>query len=296
MTRVLASQIAFQIIAHVRAKHLVAGTHLGTQSLAELFNVSRAPVLAALKQLAQDGVVIAERNRGFFLAHDAAQIAPPPQVLEESTADALYFQLAEDRLSGKLGERVSENELMRLYEVPRACMRDVLQRAADDLWVERLPGHGWRFLPVLNSQQAYEDGYRFRAAIEPLALLEPGFRVDLAALQALRAQQLALLEGDIASFSRTRLFELNSEFHEVLIGFANNPFFLDAVKKVNRVRRLLDYRSTLDRTRLPQQLREHLLILDMLERGEVAEAAEHLRIHLLGALASKRNLVAAAMR
>lgn len=292
MPRILAPQLALQIIEYICSRHLPAGSHLGTQFLADQFKVSRAPVLAALKQLAQDGVVVAERNRGFFLARDASLIASPAKPQEESTEDALYYQLAEDRLAGKLEERVSENELMRCYEVPRASLRNVLLRAADDLWMERLPGHGWRFLPVLTSQQAYVEGYRFRGAIEPLALLEPGFKVDVAALQALRIQQQALLDGEIATLSRTRLFELNSEFHEVLTGFSNNPFFLDAVKKVNRVRRLLDYRSTLDRTRLPQQCREHLLILDMLESGRLAEASECLRSHVLGALASKRDLVA----
>ncbi|SFM95421.1 DNA-binding transcriptional regulator, GntR family [Formivibrio citricus] len=291
MPRILAPQLALQIIDYIRSRHLPAGSHLGTQFLADQFKVSRAPVLAALKQLAQEGVVVAERNRGFFLARDASLIVPPAKTLEESAEDSLYYQLAEDRLAGKLEERVSENELMRCYEVPRATLRNVLLRAADDLWMERLPGHGWRFLPVLTSQQAYEEGYRFRAAIEPLALLEPGFRVNPVALQALRAQQQALLDGEIDTLSRTQLFERNSEFHEVLTGFSNNAFFLDAVKKVNRVRRLLDYRSTLDRSRLPQQCREHLLILDMLESGRIVEASERLRIHVQGALASKRDLV-----
>lgn len=293
MTRVLAPQLALQIIEYIRSNHLTAGTHLGTQKLADRFRVSRAPVLAALKQLAQQGVVVAEHNRGFFLSHDASRIAPPDKIVEESIEDLLYFQLAEDRLAGKLDERVSENELMRIYEVPRATLRNVLQQAADDLWMERLPGHGWHFLPVLTSRQAYEEGYRFRAAIEPLALLEPGFKVNPVVLRALREQQQALLDGEIATLSRSRLFELNSEFHEALVGFANNAFFLDAVKKVNRVRRLLDYRSTLDRSRLPQQCKEHLHILDMLENGRIVEASEHLRVHLLGALTSKRELVMA---
>lgn len=290
MSRILAPQLALQIIEHVRAQQLPADTPLRTQALADQFKVSRAPVIAALKLLAGQGVLYAERNRGYFLARDAAQIASPPSS-DESIEDDLYYRLAEDFLTVQVPERCSENELMRRYEVPRSLLRNVLQRAADDLWLERLPGHGWRFLPMLTSQQSYEEGYRFRVALEPQALLEPGFRVDLAALKILRSQQQALLAGDIAHLSRSNLFELNSEFHEVLVGFSGNPFFVDAVKKVNRVRRLLDYRSTLDRTRLPRQCEEHLQILDLLERGEILQAAEVLRQHLQGALASKRGLV-----
>jgi DNA-binding GntR family transcriptional regulator len=77
----------------------------------------------------------AEELQGFQL--------PPTE--EES--DDTYFTIAEDRLSGKLPDRVSESELMRLYDLPRGRLLKILSRIADDRWIERLPGHGWEFLP-----------------------------------------------------------------------------------------------------------------------------------------------------
>lgn len=299
MARVLAPQLAARIVEHVRANRLAAGTHLGTQGLADLFQVSRIPVAAALSLLAQKGIVFSERNRGFFLATDSADLdslespdAEPPTPWE----DPLYYRLAEDWLAGKIAEKASENELMRLYGVTRNRLLKVLQRAAEDLWVERLPGHGWRFQAVMVSQQAYEDGYRFRMVIEPAALLEPTFHADKAALEALGSQQISLLKGGFRKLSQTELFSINSQFHEVLIGFSNNPFFVDAIKKIDRVRRLLDFRSTntSNRDRLLKQCSEHLEIIDLLERGDNKAAAEFLRNHIKGALESKRNLVAAA--
>jgi hypothetical protein len=38
---------------------------------------------------------------------------------------------------------------------------------------------------------------------------------------------------------------------------AGNSFFLANIQRMNRVRRLLSYRSMLDRTRNPQHCREH---------------------------------------
>lgn len=122
----------------------------------------------------------------------------------------MYYQLAEDWLV-RSNERVSENELMRRYEVTRLRLLKVLQRATDDLWVERLPGRGWRFLSVMVSQQAYEEGYRFRMVIEPATLLEPTFRVDKAVLQELADQQISLLKGAFGNCLRP------SCFHSILI-------------------------------------------------------------------------------
>lgn len=292
MTRVLAPQIATKIIEHVRANGLSSGTHLGTQYLANLFNVSRVPVTAALNLLAQEGVVNAVHNRGFFLAKDAADLPDQNGGVQVIREDPLYYQLAEDWLCGKIDERVSENELIRFYNVPRNRLLKVLQRAAEDLWVERLPGHGWRFQSVMVSLQAYEEGYRFRMVIEPAALLESSFRIDKAVLESLGQQQIALLKGGIRKFSRTELFSINCQFHETIIGFSNNPFFVDAIRKVDRVRRLLDYRSTVNRDRLIQQCSEHLEIIDLLEQGDIQTAANFLRNHIKGALESKLNLIA----
>lgn len=296
MAHVLAPQLAVKIVEHLKSHGSAAGTHLGTQYFADLFQVSRIPVTAALNLLAEEGIVVSERNRGFFLAKDAADLPGKQDASPESATplkDPLYYTLAEDWLTGKITEKISENELMRLYEVSRPQLLKVLQRAAEDLWVERLPGHGWRLQSVMVSPQAYEDGYRFRMAIEPAALLEPTFRVDGAALKALAEHQTLLLKGGIRKLSQTELFSINSQFHEVLIGFSNNPFYVDAVKKIDRVRRLLDFRSTrsANRDRLSKQCREHLEILHLLENGNNRAAAELLRSHIKGALESKLALV-----
>lgn len=299
MSRVLAPHLADKIVEHVRANRFPVGTHLGAQYLADLLSVSRIPVREALSLLAEEGVVYSERNRGFFLAVDGGSLPERESENGEPATpwdDPLYYRLAEDWLSGRLEERVSENELMRHYGVTRNRLLKVLQRATEDLWVERLPGRGWRFLAVMVSPQAYEDGYRFRMLVEPAALLEPTFCIDKTALQELADQQISLLKGGFRKLSPTDLFSLNSHFHEVLIGFSNNAFFVDAIKKIDRVRRLLDFRSNdvTYRDRLLKQCSEHLEIIDLLERGEKETAAEFLRTHIKGALESKRGLIVSA--
>lgn len=164
----LSSQMAVRIIEHVQQNNFLAGHHLPSQSLAEAFRVSRAPIAAALTVLEKMNIVRSEPNRGYFLLKGATELSQRQlsQLAESEPDDDFYFAIADDRLSGKLPDRVSESELMRIYDLPRSRLLKVLYKIADEGWVERLPGNGWKFRQTLTSRTSYEEGYQFRAAIE----------------------------------------------------------------------------------------------------------------------------------
>lgn len=276
----LAPQIMAQILDHVRAEGMRRDQHLPAQALADQFRVSRAPVVSALRQLEKAGIVRSETNRGFFLNRDAANLPAPADTTPDE--DAVYFRIAEDRLAGRLPDRLSASEFMRLYDLSRGRMLALLRTIEDEGWIERLPGNGWQFRPTLSARRAYADAYLFRATVEREALLLPGFRPDPAAFAAARAQQTALLDSHMRE-SRALIFGQNTAFHEMLMRCAGNDFFLEAVQRTNRLRRLIEYRITTDRSRLPGQSREHLVILDLIEAGRRAEAAEFLFRHIRNA-------------
>jgi DNA-binding GntR family transcriptional regulator len=278
----LAAQMTTRILDYIRVNDLEADQHLPSQTLADALRVSRAPINAALQMLEDMKVVRSEPNRGFFLVKSARELPQSADAGEEQE-DEWYFAIAEDRLSGKLPERVSESELMRRYGLSRTRLLKILTKIADEGWIERLPGNGWAFGPLLTSRESYQQGYQLRTALEPQALMLPSFAVDRTAFAAARARQQWVLGGGYKRASRAEIFAANSEFHEMLMICGGNPFFLDAVKRVNRLRRLVEYRITVDRSRLPQQCREHLNILDLLENGLRQEAADFLRVHISGA-------------
>ncbi len=279
----LQSQLPALILDYVRVHALASGQHMPEQALADRFRVSRAPIRAALRTLAELGLVRSQPNCGFFLVKGGDDLAGAALGLAPDDEDVPYMSVAADHLSGTLPERVSENELMRRYELSRGQVLKIMNRIAAEGWAERLPGHGWAFLPVLTSREAYDQAYRFRAATEPAALLEPSFRMDPARARAARQQQLALLDGAAMRLTRAQLFQINAGFHEMLVGWSGNPFFLDGLRRVNRVRRLIEYRITVDRSRLGRQCREHLQILDFLDNGDMPGAAAFLRDHIGGA-------------
>ena len=140
---------------------------------------------------------------------------------------------------------------------------------------------------MLTSVQGYEAGYRLRMIVEPAALLEPSFEINKAAFAKARTQQEALLAGDMLRLSPAQLFETNAGFHEMLLGCSGNPFLLDAVQRVNRLRRLIEYRKNQETRRLAVQCREHLQLLDLIESGDREAAASFLRQHLQQTLTIK---------
>ncbi|MGY5802218.1 GntR family transcriptional regulator [Rhizobium sp. LEGMi12c] len=281
----LTPQISGNIIEFVKANGMRKGQHLPLQMLADTFRVSRAPIMSALRSLEGRGIVRAEPNRGYFLAVDGddLELSRPDGPKDGDGDEVIYFRIAEDRFSGKLAERVSESEMMRLYDLPRSRLLKILHRIADEGWVERLPGNGWSFRQTLTSRQSYEDGYAFRAVIEQQAMLLPSFRPDPEGFRHARQVQTELGQGGYQTWSRADIFKANNEFHEMLVACSRNEFFLDAIKRINRLRRLIEYHITIDRSRLPRQTTEHLHILDLVEDGRRNEAAAFLYTHIMGA-------------
>ncbi|WP_455274970.1 GntR family transcriptional regulator [Rhizobium herbae] len=286
----LPPQIASMIIDYARANAMRKGDHLPAQKLADNFRVSRSPVNEALKFLENQKLVRREPNRGFFLVddprHTSRNLGGP---VSGETGEETYFQIADDRLSGNLPDRVSENEIMRRYALSRTEALRILNRMSREGWIERLPGKGWEFRPTLTSGKAYEMAYLFRMAIEPAAILQQSFQVDAVAYRRARDQQQALLDGEYLTLSRSELFRINSGFHEMIVECSGNIYFIESIRRVNASRRLAEYRKTLDRTRLVGQSLEHLRILDLLEAGDFEKAADFMRFHLDFALKVKTD-------
>jgi len=71
------------------------------------------------------------------------------------------------------------------------------------------------------------------------------------------------------------------------VGMSGNVFLHQAVRRINRMRRLLEYRVMIDRARALQETEEHLDILQTLERGDLVETSFRMRQHVALALERK---------
>lgn len=275
----LISQLAISIIEHVRSQDKPSGSHLTEQELADAFNVSRGPVHDALMMLERKSIVFFRPNRGFFLTRPAAEILTPDIEAPVSIEEQMYYRFAEERVMGKLHGHVSESELMSRYSISRMRLMKILMRMSQEGWVERRPGHGWNFLPVLDTVEALDKSYRFRILVEPAALLAPSYQVDPVVFARLREEHEALISGPIDERMPFKIFETGVRFHEQIVSCSGNPYFLDAIRHMNRLRRLIEYRVPVDPIRL-DRYREHLDIIALLEKGDHAAASALLCDHL----------------
>ena len=276
--------IAAQIVELVRREGLTEGAHLPAQLLADRLRVSRSPINQALGLLHDKGLLRRERHRGYFLAravqggHD--DLLRELGLSDTDPATTVYFQLAEDRLRGLLPDEVSEAQLKARYQLSQAQLLAVLGRVAQEGWIQKKPGYGWEFSSMLTTPDSLLQSYRLRLALEPAALLEPHYRLAPEVLARCRAAEHHLLQGGIDTDTADQLHQRGVQFHESLVEASGNAFFIDTIKRVNRVRRLLSYRSMQNRERYRTHCEQHLHILDLLERERNDEASVALRDHL----------------
>lgn len=283
----LQTKVAREIVALVRREGRRAGEHLPEVHLSEQIGTSRSPVQAALRHLSKLGVLQQDLNRGYFLVQDAKAWDAVAARFSSQPDDPLYLAIAEERQAGKLSDEVTEAELMRRFNVARSTLRKVLARISEEGWIEQRVGHGWCFSSMIDSPEAYEESYLFRQAVEPTGLLGPSFRFDAGQLKELRREQQLIVDGGFKTMTAIELFEANSRFHETLAQWSNNRFVLQSVRRINQLRRLVEYRQASKRGARQTQAQEHLGILDAINQHEFLQAASLMRAHLDGARRGK---------
>lgn len=265
-------RIANQILDLIRDARFEPGHHLREQQLGDLLKVSRTPVRAALTLLAERGIVETRKNQGFFLAKpfDALQrieIEVPATVDQE-----LYQRLVRDRLAGVIPNSLTQSAIARRYDVDRVALLRTLSRLAEDGLVARNKGHGWTFLPTLDTMIALRSSYDFRLTLEPTGLLLHTFKPDAAMLERSRLQHLYLVSHpDIAAVDAMQLFDTDATFHEMLAEFTGNIFFLQAIQQQNRLRRLLEFSGYGNRRRVRDWCQEHIAIIDAVVAGNLED-------------------------
>ena len=280
-TSKLTNHIALQVAEMISNGRFRPGDSLVIKQMATDFGVSRQPVTSALNLLKEEGVVESIPNRGFFVAKSQ----PKKNILEtikEITPNdnETYFRIAEDRLMDRLPNDIMLADVQKLYKISRSQALRLLARMAREGWVEQKPGYGWRFLPMITSPEIYRQSYEFRMVIETTALRSSDYEVDKKALRELREEVASVYASELSDYSIEYLFQLGCKFHETLVGCSPNPFYLDSLRRINKLRRLIDYKKKLDHSRVKNNQRQHIELIDLLLDDNIVAAAELLHSHL----------------
>jgi len=272
------SDLAQRIVDHIRESNLTSESHISAQELADKFSASRTPINRALRLLESRNILIHHKNRGFFVT----SIDRVPSIKDDAISglELIYTSILSDRLKNNLPNVVLESFLLNRYKLTSGQLSVVLARIAKEGWIERRGGYGWEFTEYLTTPEALAQTFRVRQALEPASLLEPGYELDLERAAQCRAVEMSMLAGDIESMSPEELFMRGVRFHETIVAGSKNPYMIETIRRMNRLRRLLAYRATEQRRGYRQHCYEHIELLDLLEAGKNREAADALRLHL----------------
>jgi DNA-binding GntR family transcriptional regulator len=274
----LQHELAERILGMIREDALAPGSRLNESGTAKRLSVSRTPVRAAFDVLAERGVVQRLPNKGVELLAIPEPEADAPAATEG--AEHVLARIASDRQNRLLGDEISELEVMRRYGIGRLDAQRLLARLADLDMVARKPGYGWRFLQDPDDPAVREERYRFRLLIEPMGLLEPGFRLEPGWISEMRARHHETLKAPWREDSPIGFFEMNAAFHEGLAAASGNRFIHSAVRRQNELRRLANYDWVFGWERVETNCREHLRIMEYIEAGDREVASVLMRSHL----------------
>ena len=277
---------AGRLLNLIQAEDMQAGERLGEEMLAERLGVSRTSVRGALRILQTRDMVEAWPRRGYRLRLPSSEIKVDTE-LPASRDQDLYMRIAQDRLADALPECATETEFMRRYGVGRHLVLAALALLSEDGIVHRGPGREWRFRDILKSRRAREESYELRLMVEPSALLLPTFSIVLPELQRMRDMQYKLLSS-LGRISAREVFQTDASFHELLGTFSGNSFVLASIRQQNRLRRLLEYQSYPNASRVRAWCLEHISVIDALLVGNQPLAARHLTKHLENANLTRR--------
>ncbi len=278
----LQRQLAHRILGYIRDKNLVKGDHLTELGLAQTLQVSRTPIKGALEYLTSLDIVAPSGPRlGYRVRAPATDVAKLAAEVVQSDEESSYLRIAKDYVRQVLPEQFSEADMMRQYGINRGLLKRVLQRMARDGVIERKTGHGWRFAPLFSIRgKGDEHSYRFRLAIEPASIMEPGFLLDRAWAKRSRADHEAILSMPPDRVSMIRFFDINADFHETIAICSGNPFFHQATRSQNQLRRFLAYSQVYPLDRIAASCEAHLGILSALESEDQGLAALLMKLHL----------------
>jgi DNA-binding GntR family transcriptional regulator len=175
-------------------------------------------------------------------------------------------------ISGELapGEVYSAPSLAATFGVSATPVREAMLDLAKENLVAVVPNKGFR-VTVVDDEQL-DQITAIRRLLEPPVVAEVASRIPAADFADLRRLAEEIVDGarvrDLAQYT-----EADNEFHLRLLAYSGNQRLVDLVAELRSQTRLVGLASLLDRGQLIASAREHLELMDLIERRD-AEAVQ----------------------
>lgn len=265
--------------------------------LAEILQISRAPVQRALRQLEQDGIVHRFKGRGYLVGPSGHRVEPDRAdiktlglIIPDHVDEALQSRSSWERIYNEIENdvagcivfgqyRIIENELARHFSVSRTVVRDVLARLSERGLVRKNQSSHWVAGPL--TAQTVKEHFGVRRTLEPQALATACAHIERKDLEELLAQLQELERG--VQLSADGMESIQAKFIETCILATPNERLADLVRTnllpVTAIGRLLRHLGLPEDPALVIELR---LVVELLARGASNAARAMLESHLDG--------------
>jgi DNA-binding GntR family transcriptional regulator len=223
------------------------------------------------------------------LAPVAARSRPAERQGKVLRTDSAYRVLKDKILSYRLrpAQRITEIQVADDLGVSRTPAREALRRLQQEGWLTLIPHQGY-YVRAFTTREV-DEIYELRVAVERHAARIAAERGARDALNRLNGKWSAM-RGAQERVDPLLWLRADEEFHRSIAESTRNRELVKALQRINeriRIIRHIDYTRS---ERAALTVREHLEILDRIQAGDAALAADQMERHILESKASVKAL------
>jgi DNA-binding GntR family transcriptional regulator len=208
-------------------------------------------------------------------ARQAREAPLDNRTLREQVADHLRAEILEGRLAP--GTELGESTLAASLGVSRGPLREALGQLSAERLVTIVPRRGAVVRAL--TRQEFLDAYQVREALESLAIRLAVPRLNDAQRSELH-KMCDRMEAAAAGGRTGRFFEINHDFHELLVRASGNQTLVEMHEQlIAQMGRLLKQSVKL-RGGIERSAAEHREILAAVDAGDARRAARLLEDHI----------------
>ncbi len=206
--------------------------------------------------------------------------AAAPAFAPSTLAEQVYAKLRGDILAGRYapGDRLVTQQLADELGVSLTPVRESIQRLAEERLLELRPHRG--AIVAQPDPRALLDLYEVRAALERLATQNAAERISSADLRILRDTLAVRRSGRGRLPDSTAWIAADQLFHQTIVQACGNRLLVEMLDSLQDRIRLHRQVYFAHGRRIEQSLREHLLVVEALERRQGPAAADAMYAHL----------------
>ena len=196
----------------------------------------------------------------------------------------VYDAIKDNIINGKLkpGERINEVQLSQSLDVSRGPVRESISKLEQDGLIIR---NNRSILEVYTPDvDDLKDIYECRIALESMAAEKAAQLIsqkDIERLERLinRSQSIVNLSEDIEE-STVQFLELNSEFHNIIIGVSQNNRLMHQIDQLKSLTKLYRKYNIHNRERRKTAHSQHNDIFEALREKSTNKAKEMMEVHI----------------